>query len=219
MHPNLTSAVNAGMVGLGSLSAPPKFGRFQIWVAVPPSFGFGEIAFLGFPIEQFPHPVGVGGPAVGGVPSPTGWLAGADGQAGGGWVAGGSCARAEWLSGWRQARLGKLPGLACGLQAPGSWACSLQTAAQLGYKTCLSQKHIFNFQIFGLAFCGSFPNQGELLQFFILLFKLNCRQKIILTQGVFFGLLCTKLPLDIFLRLSFENAALLFGHHISIPLY
>ncbi|KAJ9087003.1 hypothetical protein DSO57_1037593 [Entomophthora muscae] len=47
---------------LDCLSTPSQFGRFQIWAAVPPPFGFGEIAFLGFPLWQFPHSAGgVGG--------------------------------------------------------------------------------------------------------------------------------------------------------------
>ncbi|KAJ9050714.1 hypothetical protein DSO57_1012045 [Entomophthora muscae] len=35
-----------------------RFGKFQIWAAVSPIFGFGEIAFWGFPIGHFPHPAG-----------------------------------------------------------------------------------------------------------------------------------------------------------------
>ncbi|KAJ9059060.1 hypothetical protein DSO57_1006537 [Entomophthora muscae] len=48
MHPILDSAVKAGMGGLSSLSASPKFGKFKIWAAAPPPFGFGEIDFFRF---------------------------------------------------------------------------------------------------------------------------------------------------------------------------
>ncbi|KAJ9050273.1 hypothetical protein DSO57_1016072 [Entomophthora muscae] len=37
---------------LDCLSTTSRFGRFQIWAAVPPPFGVGEIAFLGFPFWQ-----------------------------------------------------------------------------------------------------------------------------------------------------------------------
>ncbi|KAJ9077354.1 hypothetical protein DSO57_1017492 [Entomophthora muscae] len=73
MHSNSTSTVGALIVVLGCLSTPSKFGRFQIWPAVSPIFGLGEIALFGFPIGQFPHPAGVDGPAVGGALSPAGW--------------------------------------------------------------------------------------------------------------------------------------------------
>ncbi|KAJ9072118.1 hypothetical protein DSO57_1030509 [Entomophthora muscae] len=77
-----------------------------------PIFGFGEISFWGFLIGQFPHLAGVDGPAVGGVPSPAGWLVG------------------------------------------------------------------------GLGVLRQFPQSGGTAAFFILLFKPNCAQKFILTQGV-----------------------------------
>ncbi|KAJ9076499.1 hypothetical protein DSO57_1025661 [Entomophthora muscae] len=51
-------------------------------VALPPTFRFGGIDFLSFPIWQIPHLAEVDSPAVEGVLSPTGWRAQASRQAG-----------------------------------------------------------------------------------------------------------------------------------------
>ncbi|KAJ9063965.1 hypothetical protein DSO57_1035400 [Entomophthora muscae] len=70
---------------------------------VPPIFGFGEIAFWGFPIGQFSYLAGVGGLAVGGALFPDGW--------GTGWweQAGSRCAQASrqvWRAACRRSAAG-----------------------------------------------------------------------------------------------------------------